>query len=163
VRPRRFDESPALDMTPVMSLVVHLIPMLLLSVSFRTLAQHRAPSPLMASDQAPSENKAEEEEEARPTVRISSRGFVVSGAGLPATALPCTGACSYTTYDFDGLSRLMEIAKSNRPEESTVVIAPEPDIAYDVVVKVFDTAGHRGARTLFPQPLIVTGSPKAQQ
>lgn len=158
-RPRvRLPDSIELDTTPVMSLVVHLIPMLLLAVRFQTLTQHSAPSPLLASERSPSRREVEADDELRPTIRISARGFVVSGAGLPGSTLACQGECAYPTYDWDGLGRLMELAKGNRPEETAVVVIPDPDTPYDVVVKVFDTAGRRGGRALFPQPLVVTGA-----
>lgn len=153
----RLPEDFKIDLTPVLSLIVHLIPMLLLAVRFDTLAQRETNSPPMQATDAPSRAIADKQDETRPAVRITEEGFVVRGAGLTQTTVPCIGACTFETYDYDGLGRLLEEAKANRPGELGVVIAPDESITYDVVVRVFDAAGRRGDRTLFPQPLIVTG------
>lgn len=153
----RLPEDFKIDLTPVLSLIVHLIPMLLLAVRFDVLAQHQTNSPPLQAADSPSREVAEKQDETPPAVRISEEGFVVRGAGLLPTTLPCRGACAFETYDYDGLGRLLEEAKANRPGERAVVIAPDPAITYDVVVRVFDAAGRRGDHELFPTPLIVTG------
>lgn len=159
---RRVDTAAELDLIPVLSLVVHLIPMLLLAVRFTTLAQHTVDRSPVEATEAPSREKFEEQLDERLVVRITGDGLSVRGAGDGLLSLPCAGPCTPEAYDYRGLGDAMAVAKGLRPERRQVVIAPDPGVAYAVIVGVMDAtrARHDGNREipLFPEPVLVTGA-----
>ncbi len=154
---RRVETSAELDVIPVMSLIVHLIPMLLLSVRFLTLSQVEAKGPLLPTTTAPSDEAYAEQERDVVSVRITTDGFVVGGDGAADPRVPCRGPCTPDTYDYDALRRSMVAAKRLHPTETRVVVAPEPAVAYDVMVRVIEAARADGEQALFPVPLIAAG------
>jgi biopolymer transport protein ExbD len=158
---RRVDGTAELDMIPVMSLIVHLIPMLLLSVRFLTLAQVQSQGPVVPSSPAPSAEAFAEQAQRVVSVRITGEGFVVGGSPAADPRIPCVGACAPDTYDYAALNRAMVDAKRLHPEETRVVLAPEPTIAYDVMVRVMDATrtSAEGGAALFSTPLIAAGAP----
>jgi hypothetical protein len=158
VRKRRVQATAELDVLPVMSLVVHLIPMLLLSVRFLTLGQFEAKGPLVPTTAAPSDAAFAEQERDVVSVRITPEGFVVGGDDAADPRIPCQGACTPDTYDYAALTRAMVSAKRLHPTETRVVLAPEPSIAYEVVVRVMEATRSDATRPLFPLPLIAAGS-----
>ena len=153
----RFPELAELDVVPVMSLIVHLIPMLLLCVRFTYLAQ--LPSGrVVPSVPAPSGDVFAAQEAKVVSVRITPDGFHVGGLG-GAHFIPCTRAvCAADTYDYAALTAAMVDAKRQHPTESRVVIAPARDISYEVVINVMSAtrAYGRGPRkdVLFPDALL---------
>jgi len=164
-RARRVDASAELDVTPVMSLIVHLIPMILLSVRFASFGQVPASGPVVPTREAASQGRFEEQSRQVVSVRITPEGFVLGGVGDLDPRLPCKGDCGLDTYDYEGLNLAMLEAKRLHPQEQRVVIAPEASVPFDVVVHVMDStrdaASAGGARvSLFPQPLLA--SPKAE-
>ena len=158
---RRVQASSELDILPVMSLIVHLIPMLLLSVRFLTLSQVSAQGPVLPSSPAPSREAFEEQEQRVVSVVITPEGFVVGGSGAVDPRIPCVGPCSPDTYDYASLNRAMVAAKRLHPNESRVVLAPAPSVPYDVLVRVMEASRARtdGGEPLFPAPLIAAGAP----
>lgn len=158
---RRIETTAELDVIPVMSLIVHLIPMLLLSVRFVTLSQLESKGPLLPTTPAPSHDAFAEQEKEVVSVRITPDGFVVGGDDARDPRIPCRGPCTPDTYDYPALTRAMADAKRLHPTETRVVLAPEPDIAYDVLVRVMDATRADGGRPLFPIPLIAAGPGEA--
>lgn len=158
---RRVDDTAELDLIPVMSLIVHLIPMLLLSVSFLTLTQMSAKGPVVPTAPAPSSAAYAEQEKQVVSVRITPQGFVVGGSDAADPRIPCTAACTPDTYDYASLNRSLIAAKRLHPTESRVVLAPDPSIPYDVLVRVMEAsrAHADGGAPLFPAPLIAAGAP----
>jgi len=153
----RIDESAELDVIPVMSLIVHLIPMLLLSVRFLSLAQIESKGPLVPTQPAPSSTALAEQERDVVAVRITAEGFVVSGDGAADPRIPCRGSCAPEDYDYSALRRALVAAKRLHPQERRIVLAPDPAVAYDVLVRVMDAARVDGKQDLFPVPLIAAG------
>ncbi len=151
-----------LDLIPVLSLVVHLIPMLLLAVRFTALAQHDVDRSPVEATEAPSREKLEEQESERVVVRITATGFAVTGAGDGVTTLPCASPCDPGGYDYRALADTMAVAKGLHPTTAQVVIAPDPGVPYSIIVGVFDASRSRrqGDREvpLFPEPVLVTGA-----
>lgn len=158
---RRVEQASDLDVLPVMSLIVHLIPMLLLAVRFVTLSQVPASGPVLPSSPAPSSEAFEEQEEKVVSVQITPEGFVVGGGDAVDPRIPCNGGCTPDTYDYASLNRALIAAKRLHPTENRVVLAPGPTIAYDVLVRVMEASRARGdnGELLFPAPLIAAGAP----
>jgi biopolymer transport protein ExbD len=165
-RERRVDASAELDVTPVMSLIVHLIPMLLLSVRFASFGQLPASGPVVPTREAVSQGRFEQQSRQVVSVRVTPQGFVLGGVGDLDPRLPCKGACDVGTYDYEGLNVAMIEAKRLHPQEQRVVIAPEASVPFDVVVRVMDAtrdaSSAGGTRvSLFPQPLLASPAAEA--
>ena len=157
----RLEELAELDMVPIMSLIVHLIPMLMLCVRFTLLAQLPTAGHILPSVPAASRQVFEAQEENVVSVRIAPLGFVVGGLGasesIPCKVLPCTAE----SYDYARLTDLMAEAKQLHPNETRVVIAPEREVSYEVVILVMSATRERvsGAQhePLFPDALLADG------
>ena len=147
-----------LDLTPVLSVIIHLIPMLLLVVRFRQLAEIVAAGPIVPSLPAPSDAAYDAQTERIVSVAIHREGFVVGGLGPDAPTLPCQGACTVETYDYPALTDAMVTAQRLHPTETRVVIAPAADVPYEVVVRVMDaTRSHASGGKdvpLFPNAVL---------
>ncbi len=158
---RRVDSTAELDVIPVMSLIVHLIPMLLLSVSFISLAQVTGQGPVLPSTPAPTGDALAEQELRVVSVRITAEGFVVGGGDSADPRIPCRGGCTPDSYDYASLTSAMVAAKRLHPDEQRIVLAPAPEVPYDVLVRVMDaTRVVPGTQTaLFPVPLIAASQP----
>lgn len=151
------------DLTAVLSVVVHLIPMLLLLVRFRQVAELDVSGSVIPALPSPSAIALADQAERVVSIRITPDGFYVGGAGEAEPHVPCRGACAPDTYDYTGLASVMLIAKELHPDERRVVIVPSADVPYDVVVDVIDAVRARkvGEREepLFPVPLLATPEP----
>lgn len=148
-----------LDLIPVLSLVVHLVPMLLLSVRFTALTEVNVKGPLLPTLPAPGPEAYEEQREKVVSVQITAQGFVVNGSGEADPRIPCKGICTPETYDYATLNRSMIAAKRLHPDETRVVIAPDPAIPFEILIGVMDAtrATPDGQTPLFPAPLIASG------
>ncbi|MEN9785899.1 MAG: hypothetical protein RLZZ299_1163 [Pseudomonadota bacterium] len=163
-RGKRIEGDSELDVTPILSLIVHLIPMILLAVNFRAFAQVTADGPVLPTEDAPSAGALKEQSRQVVSVRVLPDGFEVGGAGDAASAVPCRGACTVDTYDYVGLRYALRAAKAQHPAETRVVVAPARDVPFAVIVRVMDAAREsrdpNGVRTpLFPSPLLAAPPP----
>ncbi len=130
--------------------------MLLLAVRFTTLAQKPVDAPPITASKAPSRVAYDQQSEQRVVVRITPIGFVVTGGNVGE--LNCRGVCATETYDYDGLTAQLVVAKDRHPAEMSVIIVPHATIPYDVLVRTMDASAIRPDGTeLFPQPRLVTG------
>ena len=170
-RERRVETDAELDVTAVLSLIIHLIPMLLLGVRFATFAHLPAAGPVVPTRETQDDGRVERQSKQVVSVRITERGFVVGGAGDVDPVLPCRGECSPDAYDYDALTQAMLEAKRLHPLEQRVVLAPDPQVGFEVVVRVMDATreardpkpgvdGKVRSVPLFPQPLLA--SPRRQ-
>lgn len=159
---RRVPTLAELDITPMMSLVMHLIPMLLLVIQFVSFAGVAAGGPVIPARPAGAPGELTLQEAEVVSVLVTGQGFVVGGAGRAEPRIPCAGTCAADTYDYAGLNAAMVAAKRLHPTETRVVIAPEPAIPYDVLIRVMDaTRARRVGATeepLFPAPLLAAGA-----
>lgn len=151
-----------LDLTPVLSTIVHIIPIALIAVRFVTLHEHRVDSPPLLAQEAPSRELAEAQDKERLVVRILTSGFAVRGGGAEEAILPCVAPCAPENYDYEGLNSLMVSAHARAPSARQVIVAPDATVPYQTIIGVFDavteTRGN-GARTpLFSDPVLVNGA-----
>jgi hypothetical protein len=111
---RREIPPAELDLIPVLSLIVHLVPMLLLNVRFMDMAAVAVKGPVLPVVEAPAQEKREEQEQKLVAVRIEAEGLVVEGTdGDPR--LSCGGPCTVHNVDFAALAVLLERAKLRHP------------------------------------------------
>ncbi len=164
---RRRPRNPTVanvDLTAVLSVVMHLIPMLLLLVRFKQIAQLDVSGGVIPALPSPSAVALAEQEDRVVSIRITDAGFYVGGAGDAEPFVPCKGVCAPEAYDYAALAQVMLVAKELHPDERRVVIVPGPDVPYDVVVDVIDAVRARkvgdGEKALFPVPLIAAPEPR---
>lgn len=148
------DSGPGLDLIPVLSLVVHLVPMLLLSVRFMTVVQLVARGPVVPALDAPNAGALRDQSQRVVSVEVDDQGFRVGGAEGLDPRIPCRGACGPDTYDFEALAGALRTLKQAHPDERRVVVAPTDAVPFDVVARVMATAQADGAQELFPEPLL---------
>ncbi len=174
--PRRGGEGE-ISILPVMNLVSILIPFLLMTTQFVHLSAIDTLAPVLAAPGDPAEGS---EDAVTLLVILGSRGITIAGAdpvvypqGAPAEAplsrpptLPCAGACtSVDSYDWRGLTATLSRIKDAWPEEEDLLLLPEDDLPYEVIVAAMDASrADRGARgldgrprALFPRVVLASG------
>jgi len=165
-RAKRGMEEIRLNITPIMNLMVVLIPLLIGSVEYIKLGiieLNLPPEALGPESEALAELPQEDELKLDLTVTITDQGFFISSgmavlsgkeAGKPTIPIEAYG------YDFNTLSnKLYEIkqkAKDRFPDHNHIIIMAEPDIDYQTIVSTMDAARARidsttqVRQTLFP-------------
>lgn len=154
--PRR-SPAPELDLVPIMNLVTILIPFLLFSASFVTLATidstlpALAPPPPITPDPAPSLHLS---------VEVTPEGYRLSASQpLPdiPTELPVTERTTRPgAWPAADLTEALTDIKDEYPSEDTLILVPSPSIPYEVLVNTMDAArGHD--RALFPAVVMAGG------
>lgn len=145
----------SVDLTAVLSVIVHLIPMLLLLVRFRQIAELDASATVIPALPAPGAVALADQADRVVSVRITAEGFLVGGTGAGEPFVPRAGEA----YDYAGLRLALAQAKELHPQERRVVIVPAGDVPYEVLVDVMDAARSRPVgdgreAELFPVPLV---------
>ncbi len=148
-RRRAAAEAPELTLLPFMNLMTLLIPFLLISAHFVHLSVIDASLPGIVVTGPP------EGEPLHLTVGITDDGFVLRGNAetIPQAAIPRLG----DGWDFDALTAALEIVKADHPADEAVILAPEDDISYEVVVRTMDAARASADRLLFPSVTFAGG------
>jgi len=151
---RRPIEAAELDLIPVLSLIVHIVPMLLLNVRFIELASVDVGGPVLPTLDAPSTRVLQEQDQKVVSVRVEAEGFVLSGLdGDPR--IPCMGVCTADTYDYAGLRARLTTAHAARPGEQRLVIVPGAETEMSVLIRVMDAARETGTGApMFGEPLL---------
>jgi len=188
-------EDIELNLLPFMNLMTLLIPFLLASAQFVTLAVIDSSLPAIGAPQTTTEKK-DDKPPLNLTVGITGEGFTVAGSaavlgggeGGPAavaekSSAPTVGmtsddgycrqsqcggdpSCQHETpcHDYKALKELVVQVKDEYPDEMNVIIAPNADIPYHILVGVMDsTRDHKpeGAserEVLFPNVVIAGGA-----
>ena len=139
-RRRQKGETPDLDMTTFMNLMVALVPFLLITAVFSQVSISELDLPSAAGPPPTS-----------PTFRVE---VVVRKAGLEImdgsqviAAIPKEGE----SYDLSKLSEYLVAIKREYPQKDDASVLLERDIAYDHLIQVMDTVRsvetHEGGRT----------------
>ncbi len=162
---RRRERNPVganIDLTPVLSTIVHIIPIVLIAVRFVTIVQQPIDARPLQASEAPSREVLDEQERERVVIRVLESGFRVRGVGEGETQLPCRAPCAPADYDYVALSDAMVSARAQHPAETQVVVAPDADVPYETLMGVFDAVTLRRdgttVRPLFAQPMLVNGA-----
>ncbi len=161
---KRVEPTFELDVTPILSLIVHLIPMILIAVRFTTMAEVRADGPVLPTTEAPSAEAFSKQTTNVVSVRINDQGFLVTGAGDAEPRVPCKGACAPETYDYAQLNAVLRAAKVLHPDENRVVVAPEGAVPFEVIARAMaaareDRSAGKPKTPLFSQPLLASPPP----
>jgi biopolymer transport protein ExbD len=142
-------ESTELNLTPIMNLMVVMIPLLLSSTQFIKIGilELNLP-PSVGSTAGFAEKPKEMVRTLDLTVSITDRGFYISSAldGLKVGAEngPTIPKQEDGSYDFEVLSqKLYEVKKQAQnafPDTEAIVIQAERDIGYQILVSTMDAA-----------------------
>lgn len=127
-RHRRTEETPELDVTPFMNLMIVLVPVLLLSMVFvhTTVIELNFPSGSAAS--------ALDSATVNLEVRIEEGELIVADGRSIIRRLPATEG----RHDLDGLAEVMKEMKRRLPDKRDVLILSEADTDYQTLVFVMD-------------------------
>ncbi len=159
---KRHPVGAEIDLTPVLSTIVHIIPIVLIAVRFVTVNEHVVENPTITASESPSRELLDAQDAERVVVRILPTGFVVRGSGEGEATLPCRAPCGPADYDYGSLSDAMVAARQRHPTTKTVIVAPDGAIPYAIIIGVFDAATQRvsGEQVLplFSDPVLVDGA-----
>ena len=127
-RKRRRAETPEMNITAFMNLMVVLVPFLLITAVFSRLAiiELNLPAASSVIDEEPSF-------QLEVTVRADGLEVGERSQGL-LTRLPRTDG----NYDLSGLAAYLQRVRSNYPDMSNATVLLEPDVPYDTLVQVMD-------------------------
>jgi biopolymer transport protein ExbD len=141
---RQGHDDNSLNITPFMNLMVVLIPFLLTGVVFSRLAVLDLNLPTASSTQAATPPA---QEPFRLIVALHQDAISVRGSGLDVTRLALQGG----KYDLASLKGLLLRVKASYPQEKSVILLSEPDVAYESLVEVMDACREAGpSQELFP-------------
>ena len=179
---RRDQDNPELNLVPIMNLVTILIPFLIMAAEFVQLAVIDSTLPAIGPPQ-PVEDQPE-----KPPLNLSlaltEKGITVLGAdavlypdGAPQLAegeerpptIPCKSGdeCkSVDDYDWKALTAKLNGIKDEYPDDENVILVPDNDLRYEIIVKTMDvsrndpdrTGDDDKPRTLFPYVVVAGGA-----
>ncbi|HKJ05249.1 MAG TPA: biopolymer transporter ExbD [Geopsychrobacteraceae bacterium] len=148
---RRQKETPELEITTFLNLMVVLVPFLLISAVFSRVTILELSVPTAASSSATA-NKPNFSIEV--IVRDSGLEFA-NGSSVVASVPKKDGQ-----YDLEKLSEMLLRVKGDYPQKEEATVLMEPDIEYDYLIQVMDTVRGAGVQeegseegqyvTLFP-------------
>jgi biopolymer transport protein ExbD len=130
---RRAEETPELDMTTFMNLMVVLIPFLLIGAVFSRVSVMELSVPTSAGGAALSKPNFTIE------VIVRDAGLEMANGSQVVAAIPKKG----DQYDLKLLSEMLVRLKADYPEKEDATVLMEPGIEYDHLIQVMDTL--RGA------------------
>jgi len=132
-RHRKAQEEAELDITSFMNLMIILVPVLLISMVFNHISVLELNLPL--EDQ----QKLDEldPEDKTPEIIVRDSGFQVNLGLIPLETIPKKDG----KFDLEKLSKaLITMKKTVAKDRTDIAILSEPDIDYQVLVGVIDTA-----------------------
>lgn len=173
-RKRREIEEESLNLVPVMNLVTILIPFLLMSAQFVSLAVIDSTLPAIVNNPTPVEEDPDEDK-LNLSLLLTGSGFTIAGGDKVldkedeenGPQIPCLdpNCSSPESYDYAELTRRLGLLKDRYDDEENVILVPGPDIPYEVLVLTMDAArddqddrdDEGRARLLFPNVVIAGG------
>ena len=128
-RKRRLQETPQLDVTTFLNLMVVLIPFLLISAVFSRVTIMELSVPTSAGGTEASKPNFSIE------VIVRKAGFEIANGSYVEAAIPKKD----DQYDMEMLSEMLTRLKAQYPDKEDATILLEPEIAYDYLIQVMDT------------------------
>ena len=147
--PKRSEEDPVhLNMVPVMNLFLAMIPFLLMCAAFFQVSVINASVPALSEGgEDPGEEPKKELKKITLNLQIGKSGFTLSAQGdQPPDELQKIGGTipkKKGKYDFEKLAERCKKIHDKYNKSDTVVILPEKDVLYDVIVQAMDAARER--------------------
>jgi len=128
-RRRRAKETPDLDITTFMNLMVVLVPFLLLSAVFSRVTILELSVPTAAGGAAVSKPNFNIE------VIVRKAGLEIANGYSVEAAIPKKD----DQYDLEKLSEMLVRLKADYPQKDDATVLMEPEIEYDYLIQVMDT------------------------
>ncbi|MDF1565589.1 MAG: biopolymer transporter ExbD [Deltaproteobacteria bacterium] len=156
------EDIPPLNITPIMNLIIILIPALLLSAAFVQIAVINVSAPQIGSGVA-EEKPEDEEKKLNLTVAVTDKGFTVAGTGAvlggegAEEAGPTIPKKADGEYDYEALANKLAEIKDAFPDETKMVLNAEPDIKYSKIIATMDATRELEGRMLFPDVVLSAG------
>ncbi len=97
------------------------------------------------------------------TITVTNSGFIVAGSGgvltqgCDRTGAPPTVPMRGPDWDYDGLTRCVQRIKTEFPSETRAIVAANPDIKYEIVVKTMDAIRGAPPNLLFTDIMMSAG------
>jgi hypothetical protein len=176
---KRLGAAEELNLVPIMNLVTILIPFLLMAAQFISLAVIDSTLPAIGPPQ-PADQQPDEDPPLSLSIAITDEGFRIKGNGIdeiigateeegenPPPTIPCTvqGCPTPDAYNVTELTRMLVEIKglAGNDEEENVILVPENETPYEVLVLTMDAARRDPARSgdeglLFPFVVIAGGA-----
>jgi len=121
-------ETPGLDVTTFLNLMVVLIPFLLVGAVFSRITIMELSVPTVASGPASATPNFAVE------VIVRNTGFEIANGLSVEAAIPKKNNC----YDMEMLVEMLRRLKAQYPEKEDATILMEPEIPYDYLIQVMD-------------------------
>jgi len=139
-------DEPYLNLTPMIDILTCLLFFLLLSFGAIVVALINVSVPALSEGGDPGE--PDKTVKVTMSVSVTDKGFDVSGGadGLSEEAIKKLAKkipLGAEGYDYPALNDFMFEVKKQYKESESVVIVPNPDIPYDVLVRVLDATRER--------------------
>lgn len=170
---KRIPPAEEVNLVPIMNLVTILIPFLLMAIQFVSLAVIDSTLPAIGPPQ-----EQEEDPDQKPlnlSIIVTDEGYTVGGADAvlkpegenAGPTVPCkeSGCPSPESYDVDELRRLLNLVKDEYPNDENVILVPESNVHYGVLVVTMDATREDPnvkvegkPRLLFPFVVIAGGA-----
>lgn len=125
---RRTKDSPELDVTTFLNLMVVLVPFLLITAVFSRITIVELNLPSSSGGPAP------EQVAFRVEVIVRDAGIEISNGSAVIAAIPKVD----DEYDFETLSEYMMSLKRDYPDVESASVLLEADIPYDYLIQVMD-------------------------
>jgi len=133
-RKREKEETPGLDITTFLNLMVVLIPFLLISAVFSRITIMELSVPKVSAGADPAIPRLAIE------VIVRNTGLEIANGLSVEAAIPKKDG----QYDMEMLSKMLKGLKAQYPEKEDATILMEPDIEYDHLIQVMDVV--RGSK-----------------
>jgi biopolymer transport protein ExbD len=152
------EESGELNLVPYLDISTNVVMFLLLTVTFSAaLAQVAVKPPSLSTGD--SGGGGGETKALNLQIAVSKTGFVVTGQDPVLT--PDAGGRTISKkgaeYDWDALTSVLQQVKASHENDEAVGIGLEPDMPYELLVKVADTARGDPKKPLFPRIALTVG------
>lgn len=161
------DSVTELNLTPIMNLVLMLIPALLITAAFVEITVINVSAPQIGGGAPAEPQEKPDKPPLNLTIVLTDQGFTIAGSGgvlgqeqadpnaAKGPTIPKVGAGD---YDWASLTKKLVEIKDAFPEETKVIINAEPDIKFEFLVGTMDAARETSDhRELFPDVILSAG------
>lgn len=146
------EEGGEINLVPFLDIVTNVIMFLLATISVILPMGNinvGAPRYAAAGAAGSSDQPVPDKPPLQLTVTVTGTGFIIAGSGgvlyqnNEAGKLPTIPKTPKGEYDYPSLVGMVGKLKDSFPDESNVILVANPDIPYEVVVRVMDTLRER--------------------
>ena len=152
---KRLTTADELNLVPIMNLVTILIPFLLMAAQFVSLAVIDSTLPAIGPPQ-PQDQDPDDDPPLSLSLLVTDEGFIIKGNGIDeiigatdeegeeaGPTIPCTvqGCPTPDSYNVAELTRMLtEIKNLDNEDEENVILVPESNVSYEVLIMTMDAA-----------------------